>query len=146
VSDTSPPINPGDRSTRVCDLKITLTDTSEGEVILGLRDVAGKNYEVRLGSIDVAALISALSASMQELLDDPTARSQTLPGMQRVQLVESSKEVLFRVFLTDRLFHEYPVPINTTLSEDLRFLADRVAARQEARITNRPPDSISGKN
>jgi hypothetical protein len=127
-------------------LRITHTDMSDGEVLLGLQDDASKSYEVRLGTASALELIAALNASLREAADSPLARSEVLPDIQRVQLVETETEVFFRVFLKNDLCHEYPVPINTSLADDLRFLSDRVAARQEARVTNRPPDSPSGKN
>jgi hypothetical protein len=34
------------------------------------------------------------------------------------------------------IFHDYPIPKNTTPAEELKLLADRFAARQEAKVTN----------
>lgn len=117
------------------------------QVILAFEDENGEEYQASLNTIDAATLISILSTLIQRIANDPSARSPSLPGMRYVQLLETGEEVFLRIAIGEHgVFHDYPVPRNTTLAEDLRFLADRVAARQEAKVTHQPPDSPSGKN
>lgn len=120
-------------------LRITSADSHDGLVILNLTDDAGASYEVKLNSMDVATLMGSVRAQLDDLL--PTAANWGMPGMQRVQYQETSEKVFFRVFLSEHLFHEYPVPKNTTLAEDLKYFADRVEARNEAKATHQPPDT-----
>lgn len=68
-----------------------------------------------------------------------------LPGMKWVQYVETEKAVSFRIFLSDRLYHEYPVPKGTTLATELKAFGDRVQARNAAKATHSPPENPSGK-
>jgi hypothetical protein len=44
--------------------------------------------------------------------------------MERVQIVSHDKEILFRVYVNDRLSHEYPVP-KGYLADELKLLGDR---------------------
>jgi hypothetical protein len=98
-----------------------------------------------LNSIDTATLIGTLRASLEEAVGQPAAGSMGLPGMKWVQYGENEETVFFRVFLSDRVFHEYPVPKNTTLATELKAFGDRVEARNLAKVTNPQPDSPSGK-
>jgi hypothetical protein len=65
--------------------------------------------------------------------------------MKWVQYAEYEDRVCFRIFLADRLYHEYPVPKNTTLAAELKAFGDRVEARNEAKVTHVRPDKPSGK-
>lgn len=96
--------------------------------------------------MDAATLMFALERLIEEAVQHPQARSPRLPGMRFVQLLETEEEVFFRVSVAEGVFHDYPVPKNTTLAEDLRHFADRVSARQEARVTHLPPDDRRRKN
>ena len=66
--------------------------------------------------------------------------------MKRVQLVETPERVLFRIFLSEHVFHEYPVPKGTILAEELLLFAHRVEARNDAAATHPLHVSPSGKN
>jgi hypothetical protein len=109
-------------------------------------DENGEPCEARISTIDAATLISLLSILIPQAAGSPLARSPRLPGMRYVQLLETAEEVFLRISIGEHVFHDYPVPKNTTLAEELRLFADRVAARQEAKVTHQPPDSPSGKN
>ncbi len=123
------------------DLQMVHTDSRYDFVILTLADASGNTYEVKLNSMDVATLIGSLRACVDEAIAHPSARSLGMPGMKRVQYVEAPENVFFRVFLGDHLFHEYPVPANTTLAAELKLFGDRVEARNLAKATHLPPDS-----
>jgi hypothetical protein len=126
-------------------LQMKQIDTEGDTTILSMENAAGDAFELRLNSIDVVTMISALHTSLNEVVDNPKARSPSLPGMRFVQYFETEENVYFRVFVGEHLYHEYPVPKNTTLAAELQHFADRVAARQEARVTHPPYDSPSGK-
>jgi hypothetical protein len=121
------------------ELRITSTDSREGFVILNLSDTEGAPYEVRLNSMDVASLMGSVRAQLDLAL--MTGVNWGMPGMQRVQYVETPGTVFFRVFLGEHQYHEYPIPMNTTLAEELKNFADRVEARNAAKATHQPPDS-----
>jgi hypothetical protein len=91
-------------------------------------------------------LMFALERLIGEAVQHPRARSPQLPGMRFVQLLETEESAMLRISVAEGVFHDYPVPKNTTLAEDLRFLSDRVAARQEARVTHSPPENPASKN
>jgi hypothetical protein len=120
-------------------LQITSTNSRDGFVILELADNDGFAYEIKLNSIDVASLMGSVRAQLDEVLE--IGQNWALPGMQRVQYLETGGKVFFRVFLSDHLFHEYPVPTNTTLSEELKYFADRIEARNAAKATHQLPDT-----
>jgi hypothetical protein len=125
-------------------LKITHTDTRNDLVLLGLTDErTGALFEVELSSMDVASLMGAIRVALDEALGKPCARNVGMPGMQRVQYVETPETGYFRVFLGEHLYHEYPVPRNTTLGVELKEFGDRVEARNLAKATSRAPDSIN---
>jgi hypothetical protein len=125
-------------------MKITGTDARDGVVVIELMQGAGL-YEVTLPPIEAASLISALRASLEDAIGHPSADSMALPGMERVQYVEHENEVFFRVYMNDRVSHDYPVPKGTVLADELKLLADRVEARNLAKATHRSSDSPSGK-
>jgi hypothetical protein len=126
------------------ELKPVLTDTRDGFVIVSLKDSAGRDYEVKLNTIDTASLVGSLRAQIVEAI--PKAESMGLPGMTRVQYVETPENIFFRVFLSEHLYHEYPVPKGTTLADDLKYFGDRVEARNLAKATHQPPDNPSGRH
>jgi len=112
-------------------------DTFGDQIILEFEDDGGEPCQASIGTMDAATMISALSNLIEGISLKPTDRNPMLPGMNYVQLLETKEEVWLRISIGDHgLFHDYPVPKNTTLAEDLRFLADRVSARQEAKVTN----------
>jgi hypothetical protein len=127
-------------------LTIKHTDSRDGLVILAVKDDRGEDYEITLNSMDVASLMGSLRASVDEVLSHPLAESIGMPGMKRVQYVETPENVFFRVFLSDHLFHEYPVPVNTTLAAELKLFGDRVEARNLAKATHQPRDIPGRKN
>lgn len=126
------------------ELRIYETDSRGDFIILALKDDSGSPYEVKLTSMDVATLMISLRLQLDTVIARPDAKHVGMPGMQRVQYVETPETALFRVFLTDRLFHEYPVPRNTTLGEELKVFGDRVEARNAAKAT-RPTSGILGR-
>ena len=82
-------------------------------------------------------MLSALPKLIEKIVAQPSDRNPMMPGMSFVQLLEKEEEVWLRISIGEHgLFHDYPVPNHTTLAEDLRFLSDRVAARQEAKVTH----------
>jgi hypothetical protein len=52
---------------------------------------------------------------------------------------------LFRVYMNDRISHDYPVPKETVLADELRMLADRMEARNSEKATHPSPDAQKGK-
>jgi len=126
-------------------MKIVHTDSRDGLVVIAVEDDRGQ-HEITLSTMDAAYLIGALRASIEEAIGHPSADSMALPGMARVQMVETAGELIFRVYMNDRVSHDYPVPKGTNLSEELKLLADRLEARNMAKATHSPPDSPSGKN
>jgi hypothetical protein len=126
-------------------MKITHTDAREGNVIVGLEDSSGNAHELVLNSIDAASLIGSLRASLEDAIGHPAAGNMALPGMVRVQMVETAEELIFRVYMNDRISHDYPVPKGTNLSTELKLLADRMEARNLAKLTNPSPGIPGGK-
>lgn len=127
-------------------MKIVHTDSRDGSVIIGLEDESGDAHEVALTTIATADLIGALRSSLEEAIGHPLADSTGLPGIHHVQYSERSGEVFFRIYMSDRIYHEYPIPPNTTLETELKLFAERVEARNSAKATHQPPDSQSGKH
>ena len=68
-----------------------------------------------------------------------------LPGIERVWIVETAEKVLFRLYMNDRISHDYPVPKGTVLADELRMLADPMEARSSAKATHPSPDAQKGK-
>jgi hypothetical protein len=126
------------------ELKITSTDSRDDFVILNLADGEGVPYEVKLNSMDVASLMGSVGAQLDTIL--PHSRNWGMPGMQRVQYVETPETLYFRVFLGEHQYHEYPVASDTTLGVELKAFADRFEARLEAKTTHQPPDTGAGKH
>jgi hypothetical protein len=50
---------------------------------------------------------------MIHLAGSPAADSMALPGIERVWIVETAEKVLFRLYMNDRISHDYPVPKRT---------------------------------
>ena len=53
-----------------------------------------------------------------------------------MQIVETAEEVFSRVYMNDRISHDYPVPKGTVLADELRMMADRMEARNSAKATS----------
>jgi hypothetical protein len=69
-----------------------------------------------------------------------------LPGMVRVQMVETAEELILRIYMIQYVSHDYPVPKGTVLADELKRFADRAEAHNSAKATHQPPDSRSGKS
>jgi hypothetical protein len=117
----------------------------DGSVIVSFTDDAGHAYEIAFNTMDAAHFIGAFRVALEESIQNPLADSMALPGMKWVQYSESAEAVFFRIFLSDRLYHEYPVPKGTTLAAELKAFGDRVEARNLSKATHSPPESPSGK-
>ena len=127
-------------------LKLTHADAREDKLVLGLRDEADNDYEVTINSMNVADLLGSIRAALADMIGHPKADSYALPGMKRVQYLATPNEVFFRVFLSDRVSHDYPVPRGTTLATELEIFGNRVEALNLAKATHQPPEpDISGK-
>lgn len=125
-------------------LRITHTASRGDLVVLTLIDErTGSPFEIELNSMDVASLMGSVRVALDEALGSPSARSLGMPGMQRVQYVETPEMGYFRVFIGEHLYHEYPVPRDTTLGVELQEFGDRVEARNMAKATSRSPDSMN---
>jgi hypothetical protein len=125
-------------------MKLTYTDSRDGRVIIGFTDERGE-HEIALSTIETADLIGALRTSLEETIGSPAADSMALPGIERVQILETAEEVLFRVYMNDRISHDYPVPKGAVLADELRMLADRMEARNSAKARHPSPDARKGK-
>ena len=125
-------------------MKIIGTDTRDGLIVVALEDERG-HHEVTLHSIDAAELIGALRSSLEEAIGHPAADSMALPGMVRVQMVETAQELFFRVYMNERVSHDYPVPKGTNLADELKLLSDRMSDRNLAKATYQPLDSPLGR-
>jgi len=126
-------------------MKVRYTGSRDGLVIIALEDEDGKIHEVELSTIDAAHLIGGLRASLEEAIGHPSAGSMTLPGMERVQIVSHDREIIFRIYMNDRLSHGYPVA-KGYLADELKLLADRAEAHNLAKATHRPTDGPLGKH
>ena len=127
-------------------MKLVSTDSREGKIILAVQDDDDAVHEISLNTMDVAQLIGALRSSLEEAIGHPAAYSSGLPGIARVQFVETPTDIFFRIYMNERIYHEYPVPKRTTMADELKLFADRVEARNWGKATNQPPDSPAGKN
>ena len=116
-------------------MKLTYTDSRDGMVLIGFTDERGE-HEIALSTVETADLIGALRTSLEEAIGSPAANSMSLPGMERVQIVETAEEVFFRVYVSDRISHDYPVPKGTVLADELRMMADRMQARNSAKAAH----------
>jgi hypothetical protein len=125
-------------------MKLTYTDSRDGRVVIGFTDERGE-HEIALSTVETADLIGALRTSLEEAIGSPAAGSMALPGIERVRIVETAEEVVFRVYMNDRISHDYPVPRGTVLADELRMLADRMEARNSAKATHPSPDAQKGK-
>jgi hypothetical protein len=122
-------------------------DTDGDQIALRFEDETGEQYEAKLTTIDAVTLASSLPGLIDRAASTPNARNVEMLGMNFVQLIENEEMAWLRISIGDHgIFHDYGVPRNTTLATDLRFLADRVAARQEAKATHSPPDSPKGRH
>ena len=83
-------------------MKLTYTDSRDGRVIIGFTDERGK-HEIALSTVETADLIGALRTSLEEAIGSPAADSMALPGIERVRIVETAEEVVFRVYINDRI-------------------------------------------
>jgi hypothetical protein len=125
----------------------TSLGTEADQIAMKFKDEAGEDYEALFSTLETASLLSALPKLIEEIVAQPNDRNPMMPGMSFVQLLEKEEEVWLRISIGEHgLFHDYPVPKNTTLAEDLRFLADRVAARQETKVTHPQSDSPGRKH
>lgn len=120
-------------------------DDRDGSVVVSFKDDTGRDYEFAVNTLDAAYFIGAFRVALEQAVQNPHALSMTLPGMKWVQYGESEETAFFRVFLSDRLYHEYPVPKGTILATELQAFGDRVEARNSAKATHSPPESQSGK-
>ena len=125
-------------------MKLTYTDSRDGRVVIGFTDERGE-HEIALSTIETADLIGALRTSLEEAIGSPAADSMALPGIERVQIVETAEQVFFCVYMNDRISHDYSVPKGTVLADELRMLADRMDARNSAKATHPSPDVQKGK-
>lgn len=66
--------------------------------------------------------------------------------MHRVQYIENPETLFFRIFVNERVYHEYPIDRDTSLADELKRFADRAESRNLAKATHQSPDSPSGKN
>ena len=115
----------------------TSLGTDTDQIAMRFKDETGEEYESMFSTLEAASLLSALPELIGEISGQKSDRNPMMPGMNYVQLLEREEEVWLRISIGEHgLFHDYPVPKNTTLAEDLRFLADRVAARQEVKVTH----------
>jgi hypothetical protein len=125
-------------------MKITYTDSRDGMVLIGFTDERGE-HEIALSTIETADLIGALRTSLEEAVGSPAANSMGLPGIERVQIVETAEEVFFCVYMNDRISHDYPVPKGTVLADELRMMADRMEACNSAKATHPSPEIQRGR-
>src|SRR5947208_12538037 len=105
-------------------MKLTYTDSRDGRVIIGFTDERGK-HEIALSTVETADLIGALRTSLEEAIGSPAADSMALPGIERVRIVETAEEVVFRVYINDRISHDYPVPRRTGIAHERRRSEER---------------------
>lgn len=122
-------------------LKVVSTDSRDGKVVVAL-DNDGIASELVFDTMECQTIISALHASLEEAAKHPLSASRAALHVDHLQFQQTSETVFFRVFLTDRLFHEYQIPADTTIADDLMMVADRNAARQEAKITHSEPGGL----
>src|SRR4029077_19922399 len=125
-------------------MRLTYTDSGDGMVLIGFTDERGE-HEIALSTIETADLIGALRTSLEEAIGSPVANSMSLPGMERVQIVETAEEVFFRVYVNDRISHDYPVPKGTVLADEFLMMADRMEVRNSAKAIHPSPDIQKGK-
>lgn len=126
-------------------MKLIQTEARDGKVIIVLEDDRGR-HEISLNTMDAAYLVGALRVSIEEAIGHSAAGSMGLPGIARVQFVETPAEIFFRIYMNERVYHEYPVPKGTTMADELKLFADRVEAHNWGRATNQPPDNPKDKN
>ena len=97
-------------------MKIVSTDSRDGKVIIALKGNDRRLHEISLNTMDAAHLLGALRSSIEEAIGHPAAYSTTLPGIERVQFVETPSDIFFWIYMNERIYHEYPVPKGTTMA------------------------------
>jgi hypothetical protein len=112
-------------------MKLIKTDTRNGLIILYLEDERG-THEIELTSMNVEDLIGALRASQEEAIGHSSAHNYTRPGIHRVQYVQTPETLYFRIFLNERLYHEYPIDRDPPIAATLRIKIFRDAAFRQA--------------
>lgn len=129
-------------------LSVVATDARDGSVVLELKDENGTPYEVHLSSIDAMSLAASLHVSLEEAVNHPVSASWGTPTIGRIQCIDTTTEgkVLLRIFVTDRIYHEYPFEKGTTLANDLLEMMSRVEARNLAKATTPQPGGSGRPN
>jgi len=126
-------------------MKILSTDSRDGLTIISIGDDNGSEHKIELTSIEVQTLMASLQISHDEAIKHPDAGSTGYFGIARLQYTENAKTLFFRVFLNDRVFHEYQVDADTNVGAELKLLADRLEARNSSKATGQLSGGPSGK-
>jgi hypothetical protein len=100
-------------------LKPTSTEEAPGLVILNMADDAGKEYQLRMPTLDCQSVIGMLNLSLAEAVKHPPSALQGALPFARMQLAEIGEKLFVRIFVSPQLYHEYELPLNTTLAQDL---------------------------
>jgi hypothetical protein len=122
-------------------------DTIGDQIAFKFMGEAGEEYEAYLTTVDAVTLMSSLPGLIERAVSSPDARSPQMLRTNRLQIVERGETIWLRISIADHgIFYDYAIPKNTTLAEELKLLADRVAARREAKITNSRSDIPSRRH
>lgn len=116
-------------------LFIVATDAEDGKTVVKLSDGAGGQYELKMPSMECQSLIEMLKLSLAEALRQPQAESGSALSFEKLQLEQAGETLFVRLFLTDKVFHEYQIPIDTNVANDLMVALELGQKRNEAKIT-----------
>lgn len=115
-------------------LQPTFTDTNDdGTVSIHLQDMQGEAYEIRLPTIQGQTLAASVMACVSELTKGPKFENLASLEFDQMQLETIGEKLFVRLFLSRQLFHEYWLPLNTTLAQ---ALLGALEARNRAKINH----------
>jgi hypothetical protein len=101
-------------------LNPTLTNANDdGSISIHLRDDEGSSYEVRLPTIQGQSLAASIMAHVSERAKGPKFENPVSLAFHQLQLETIGEKLFVRLLLSRQLFHEYWLPLNTTLAQAL---------------------------
>ncbi|MFA5952762.1 MAG: hypothetical protein WC807_21080 [Hyphomicrobium sp.] len=111
-------------------------DGSGGDVVLSMKDDNNNDYEMRMPTIVCQSIIQGLSTCLAEAPKRPKFENSASYEFGRMQLEEIGEKLYVRLFLSPEMFHEYWLPLNTTLAQ---ALLDALEALNLSKTTHSGP-------
>jgi hypothetical protein len=122
----------------VKNLRITSVDAEDGNVCVAMESDDGGQFSLPLNTAETLSLMNLLPELLNDAATNPQAASASMP-LHHVQYEQIGETLYFRVYVTDRVFHEYSVADNSTLSVALKAFADTYEAESVALAMRQSP-------